>query len=146
MIPISLACVTPSSISLQVTLGIPPTQDSYSVDKFWQQKEMPGRKAKYLRLPMSAKLLPFQELLLAALFSAAIQFLHFCHFDSFYMCLPILKRRKNPTKRRKNPTKRRKKNKGPKWSKCANWNGKKNWKRRKFKQSAIIIAVSEFER
>ena len=31
----------------------------------------------YLRLPMYAKLLPFQELLLAALFSAAKQFLHF---------------------------------------------------------------------
>ena len=58
-------------------------------------------------------------------------------------CLPVLKRRKNPTKRRKNQTKRRTKIKSPK---CGNWNGEKNWKQRKFRQPAIIIAVSDFER
>ena len=30
--------------------------------------------------------------------------------------------------------------------KCGNWNGEKNWKQRKFRQPAIIIAVSDFER
>ena len=52
-----------------------------------------------MRLPMYAKLLPFQELLLAAFFSAAKQFAFFV----ISMCLPISRRNgeKNPTKRRK---------------------------------------------
>ena len=38
----------------------------------------------YLRLPMYAKLLPFQELLLAAFFSASEQILHVSHVA--YVC------------------------------------------------------------
>ena len=30
--------------------------------------------------------------------------------------------------------------------KCGNWSGEKNWKRRTFRQPAIFIAVSDFER
>ena len=61
--------------------------------------------SQYLRLRMYAKLLPFQELLLAAfLLCLRTDFAFF----SCCMCLPVLKRRKNPTKRRKNPMKRQK--------------------------------------
>ena len=88
-----------------------------------------------MRLPMYAKLLPFQELLLAAFFSASEQILHFslvasvCRFETA-----------------KTPNETAKKIKNPEYG---NWNAKKNWKQRKFRRPAIIIdiiAVSDFER
>ena len=42
-----------------------------------------GNEYIYLPLPMYAKLLLFQELLLPTLFFAPEQFLGFCHFDMF---------------------------------------------------------------
>ena len=68
---------------------------------------------------MYAKLLPFQELLLAAFFSASEQFLHFCHFA----CVVAgFKTAKKPNETAKNTDEMAKQIKSPK---CGNCNGEK---------------------
>ena len=92
-----------------------------------------------LRLPTYAKLLPFQELLLAAFFLPPNRF---CMFLMLHMFAGF-ETAKKPNETSKKPYETAKKIKS---LKCGNWSGEKNWKRRTFRQPAIIIAVSDFER
>ena len=88
---------------------------------------------------MYAKLLHFQESLLAAFF------LHpnrFCIFLMLHMFAGFETAKKsNETAKKPDETAKQIKN-----PKCGNWNGEKNCKQRKFRQPAIIIAVLDFER
>ena len=63
---------------------------------------------------MYAKLLPFQELLLAALFSAAKQFLHFLSFWFILHVFADFETAKKPNETAKKPDETAKKKQGPK--------------------------------
>jgi hypothetical protein len=83
---------------------------------------------------MCAKLFFFLDFLLAAFFPASEQFLHFCHFanEGGFETAEI------PNETAKKPDETANKNQETKMWKLKR---RKKWKRRKFRQPAIIIAV-----